>query len=267
MRPKILITNDDGIHAPGIKVLWKALRTANFADLYLVAPSTERSGTGVSITWDRPILVQRVDGFEGDQAWAIDGSPADCVKMGERVVLKCKPDWIVSGINAGSNAGRNVLHSGTIGAVIEGALRGIPGIAFSCESIANPNYHVAEKYIAQITQYILAHPLPEGTILNVNFPQNIDDHVKGFRLTRQGKGRFAENPYLHIETAHGPSYWLGGKPDDLDEELDCDVHLLRQGYMTAVPLYVHELTDHPLLQQRRKEFETLFEISHGKCCH
>lgn len=257
-RPRIILTNDDGIQAPGIERLWKVLYEADFADLFIIAPSTERSGTGVSITWDRPMLIQEIEWPGETPAWSVDGTPADCIKMGMRIILDEQPDLILSGINAGSNAGRNVLHSGTIGAVIEGVLRGIPGIALSCENGDNPNYHVAEKYVVNLVEYLIAHPLAPGCFLNVNFPQAAQDKVKGFRLTRQGKGRWAEDPILHLETDHGPSYWLGGKPEELIEEKDCDIALLREGYMTAVPIHVHELTDREELKSRQKNFESFF---------
>lgn len=253
-RPKVLLTNDDGIDAPGIKSLWRVLQAANIADLYVVAPSTERSGAGVSITWDRPILIRDRQWSPDTPAWSVDGTPADCIKLGLNVILKEKPDLILSGINAGSNAGRNVLHSGTIGAVVEGILRGIPGVAFSCESGSNPNFHLAEKYIIRVVQYILKNPLPSGTLLNVNFPTSVQDEVKGFRLTRQGKGRWSEDPSLHLETDHGPSYWLGGKPEELSEDEESDIALLKKGYMTAVPIYVHEMTDKEELKNRQEAF-------------
>lgn len=257
-RPHILLTNDDGIFAPGIHYLWQALKRADFADLTIIAPASERSGTGTSITWDRPIHIQEVSWEEETNAWSIDGSPADCVKIASRVILKHPPDFIVSGINAGSNAGRNVLYSGTIGAVIEGALRGIPGIAFSCENGETPNFHVAEKYVAQVLQYVLDNPLPIGSFFNVNFPHAAQDDVKGFRLTRQGKGRWAENPYLHLETASGQSYWMGGKPEERDEESDCDIAYLKQGYMTATAIQVLDLTDYKELESHKKSFESSF---------
>jgi 5'-nucleotidase len=252
---KILITNDDGIHAPGIRILWRVLHEAQLADLYIVAPAGERSGSGVSITWDHPLLVQKMGWPESTPAWAVGGTPADCVKMAERIILGVKPDFIVSGINAGSNAGRNVLHSGTIGACVEGVLRGIPGIALSCEDSQHPNYHVAEKYVVNLLHYALANPLPKGCLLNVNFPHSVESEVKGFKLTRQGKGRWAEDPILHMESEKGPSYWLGGKPEEVTEELDCDMAWLKMGYLTAVPLHVHELTDHELLKNQNKNFE------------
>lgn len=254
-RPRILLTNDDGIHAPGIERLWRVLHEADVADLYIIAPAEEKSGTGVSITWDRPMLVQEVSWPGDTPAWAVDGSPADCVKMAARIIMDEKPDLVLSGINAGSNAGRNVLHSGTVGAVIEGLLRGIPGMALSCEDGKNPNFHVAEKYVVGLLDYILANPLPTGSFLNVNFPHAAQDVVKGFRLARQGKGRWSEDPRLHIETTQGRSYWLGGKPEELVEDEQCDIALLKEGYMTATPIHVHELTDRDELQKREKSFE------------
>ena len=257
-RPHLLLTNDDGLYAPGISCLWKALHAADFADISLVAPAVERSGCGVSITWDRPVHIQKVDWEEGLPAWSVDGSPADCVKLGTRLLVDRPPDLIVSGINAGSNAGRNVLHSGTVGAVVEGLFRGIPGVALSCENGQKPNFHVAKKYVASVVQYVLDHPQPEGTFLNVNFPEVAQESVKGFRLTRQGRGRWSEDPKLHRDHEAGSSWWIGGKPEELDESPDCDIALMRKGYMTAVPIHVHEMTDRKVFEERADSFEKYF---------
>lgn len=257
MRPRILLTNDDGIYAPGIHTLWKALHKADFADLVIIAPASERSGAGLSITCDRPIHIQKVEWPENTPAWSVDGTPVDCVKMGMHVLLKEKIDCILSGVNAGSNAGRNVLHSGTLGAVIEGAFRGIPGLAFSCEKESNPSFHLAEKYAPALVRYLLEHPLPQGGILNVTFPDCA--HIQGFRLTRQGAGRWTENPSLHRETENGTVYWLGGKHDGTVETQGSDLWWLRHGYVTAVPLHVHELTDHHTLQQKQNVFENFLQ--------
>jgi 5'-nucleotidase len=263
-RPKIVITNDDGINAPGIKALWSVLDEANFADLYVIAPSTEKSGTGVGITSDKPILIQKTEWQNQTPAWSIGGTPADCIKMGTRIILGQKPDFIVSGINSGSNAGRNVLHSGTVGACIEGAFRGIPGIAFSCENGKEPNFHVAQKYILDLIRYLFDHPLPVGCFLNVNIPHAAQEDVKGFRLTRQGKGRWTEDPVLHLQTEHGPSYWLGGKPEELLEDEESDIAWLKNGYLAVVPIQVHDLTAHEELISRRESFDRYFELSKNK---
>ncbi|MCH9610778.1 MAG: 5'-nucleotidase SurE [Chlamydiales bacterium] len=257
-RPLLLLTNDDGLYAPGISTLWKAIAEADFADIAIVAPTVERSGCGVSITWDRPIHIQKVEWENGIPAWAIDGAPADCVKLGVRILLDREPDLIVSGINAGSNAGRNVLHSGTIGAVVEGLFQGIPGIALSCEDGKKPNFHVARKYVADVIRYVLEQPQPEGTFLNVNFPHAAQEEVKGFKLTRQGKGRWSEQPKMHRDHEEGSSWWIGGKPQELDEDKDCDIAWMRQGYMVATPLHMHELTDHAVFEKRKESFENYF---------
>lgn len=255
-RPKIILCNDDGIWAPGLESLWRALAEADIADLYIIAPLAEKSGSAVGLTWDRPLLVKKVQWHDNTTAWAVDGTPADCIKMATKIILNCSIDFILSGINAGSNAGRNVLHSGTVGAVIEGVLRGIPGIALSCEDGKNPNFTVAQKYVKSLLEYSIAHPMPPGCFLNVNFPKSAIDEVKGFKLTRQGKGRWADDPFLHHETINGPTYFLGGNQEELNEEEDCDVSLLKQGFMTAVPIHIHELTHHALLKRRQLSFET-----------
>jgi 5'-nucleotidase len=256
-RPLFLLTNDDGIEAPGIKALWDVLQKSGKFDLAVVAPSTEQSGTGCAITWNRPIKIVEYKWPHDTPAWSIEGTPADCVKLGTRVLLEEQPTLILSGINAGSNAGRNVLHSGTAGAVIEGILRGIPGIAFSCENGKDPNYDVAQKYIVRVVEYVLENPLPPGTFLNVNVPHLAKEEVKGFKLTGQGKGRWAENPHLHVESEDHVSYWLGGKPQELTEEPHSDIYWLREGYLTATPIHVHALSDLSVLESQKKEFESL----------
>lgn len=253
-RLRILLSNDDGIEAPGLKALWEPLFASDLFDLFIVAPASEKSGAGVSITWNRPLAIRRTSWEGSTPAWAVDGSPADCVKMAYRVLLDQPPDLIISGINAGSNAGRNILHSGTIGAVIEGVLKGIPGIALSCENGREPNFGVAQKYIVQIVNYLLEHPLPTGSLLNVNVPHVAKDEVLGFRLTRNGRGRWVEEPTLHLATDEDTSYWLGGRLEEIPEEEDSDIALLAAGYLTAVPIHIHSLTDEDELQKRREAF-------------
>ena len=167
-RPLILITNDDGIYAPGIKHLWNSLR--NTADLAIIAPASEQSAVGLSLTLRQPLQINQIDWPENSPAWSITGTPADCVKMALSVILPVKPTLVVSGINRGTNSGRGVLYSGTVGGTIEAVLQGIPGIAFSCFDYDNPYYQNAESAIPKIVEYILQHPLPFGTLLNVNFP-------------------------------------------------------------------------------------------------
>ncbi len=253
-KPKILITNDDGIAAPGLKHLWEAL--ADAAELYIVAPATEKSGVGLAITIRDPILIQPVEWEKDTPAWRVTGTPADCVRMGMSVILKDKPDLIVSGINRGSNSGRNVLYSGTVGGVIEGALRNVPGIAFSCVDFMNPNYQQTQEHILPLVHYVLQHPLPQGTILNVNFPDA--QKILGVKLARQGRGFWIESPDARQHPEGHDYYWLGGKWHEHDEHEESDVHLLKQGYAAAVPIHISELTDLNHFHGRKDHFNAHF---------
>lgn len=252
MKPYILITNDDGIHAPGLKALWEVLREVG--ETVIVAPALEQSAAGLSITIRSPLLVKEHE----MGMWSVRGTPADSVKMALSVLLKRKPDLIVSGINKGSNAGRNILYSGTVSAVIEGAMRDVPGIAFSCYDFEEPDYQLASRYVPSIVRYALEHPLPRGTILNVNFPEKKHAPYKGHKMGRQGKGYWRENPTAHHEASE---WWLGLEHAEYEEHEESDIALLKQGYIASVPVSVADLTHHSLFDERKEGFETYFTKS------
>lgn len=251
-RLHILITNDDGIHAPGIKHLWRALR--GVYDLTIIAPAAEQSAVGLSITIRHPLQIHRVEWQDGEtDAWCVTGTPADCVKLALSVVMERAPDLIVSGINKGSNAGRNLLYSGTVGGVIEGILQGIPGIAFSHRNYRSPDYEAVEPFIPQVVGYVANNPLPKGTLLNVNFPE---EEIKGFKMTRQGKELWGEAPDERYHPAEGHTYyWMGAKLNEFDEEEDSDITWIKRGYAAAVPIHVDELTDMRHLSEKSALFE------------
>lgn len=251
---KILITNDDGISAPGLRHLWEAL--VDIAELYIIAPAIEQSGMGLAITTRDPLQIQSVQWERETKAWKVSGTPADCVRMGMSVILDLVPDLIVSGINRGSNSGRNVLYSGTIGGVIEGALRGIPGIAFSCVDFMNPDYIKTLRFIVPLVKHVVEFPLPHGSILNVNFPDT--EEILGIKMARQGKSLWVENPDARVNPEGYPYYWLGGKWQDHPEEEDSDVHLLKQGFAAAVPIHVSELTDLNHFHESKEHFNQVF---------
>ena len=253
---KILITNDDGIEAPGLRYLWEAL--VDVADVYIIAPSSEKSGVGLAITIREPIQIQPVNWDRGTKAWKINGTPADCVRMGMSVILNAKPDLIVSGINRGANSGRNVLYSGTIGGVIEGALRNVPGIAFSCVDFVNPDYKKAQHLIYPLVKHLIENPLPLGTVLNVNFPDV--QEIKGLKLARQGKGYWIEDPTHRVHPEGHSYFWQGGKWDEHNEHEESDVHLLQQGFATAVPIHISELTDIKYFHTYKEQFNHLFSL-------
>ena len=256
-RPFLLITNDDGIHAPGIKHLWQAVH--EFADVAIVAPHVEKSGCGLSITWAKPLRLHPCSWDLNTPAWSLNGTPADCVKMALSVVLEKRPNMIISGINRGSNAGRTVLYSGTVGGVIEGALKNIPGIAFSFSDLETPPVTATREYIFPLIRHFLKHPLPHGTFLNVTFPNDCKNGVKGFRMAKQGRGYWIESPDKRIHPEGLPYYWLGGKWAPFEEDSESDVALLEQGYITGVPIHVGELTDQAAFLKHKELIDQLFE--------
>lgn len=253
-KANILVTNDDGIHAPGIRFLWQALH--KIANLFIVAPATEKSGTGLSLTLREPIVIQPFSWPEQTKAWQVTGTPGDCIRLSLSVILDFTPDLIVSGINKGSNAGRTVPYSGTVGAAMEGSLRSISSIAFSCVDFVNPDYAPTMPWITSLVEHHLEHPLPPGTLLNVNFPNT--PTIRGLRMATQGKGFWMEEPEHRLHPEGHSYYWLGGTWKEVPEEEDSDVHLLSLGFATAVPLHVAQLTDFTHLEKHRGAFDTKF---------
>lgn len=258
-KPKILVTNDDGIHASGIRSLWEGIK--DHADVIVVAPSSEKSASGLSATLTKPLKIHTMHPWEeGAQIYSVNGTPADCVKLTLGILLKdSPPDLILSGINRGYNAGSNVLNSGTIGAVMEGVLRGIPGIAFSSGNFTRTDCKDLEKYIHPIVEHLIKNPIRKGSLFNVNFPENHHEGIKGLKLAKQGRSSWRDNPDKRFHPEGTPYYWLGGVWHEQEEEDNSDVALLKQGYATAVPLHIAELTDHNLIDEHQGAFEKLFE--------
>lgn len=249
-RPFFLLTNDDGIHSPGLRHLWDAAR--EIADIAIVAPHLEKSGCGTSITWSRPLSVCEHCWEQNTVAWSInDGTPADCIKMALNILLPREPDLILSGVNGGSNAGRTILYSGTIGGVIEGVLHNIPGIAFSFSDFRFPSIGSVKSSLKTIIEHFLRYPLPSSSFINANYPANCEKNIAGIRIARQGKGRWMEDPDRRIHPEGHIYYWLGGKWSTPDEEPDSDVALLKQGYITITPIHIADLTDHRLMREHQ----------------
>lgn len=258
-KPHILITNDDGIHAPGIQSLWESLHS--IADITVVAPLMEQSCVGLSVTLREPLKIEENAWKHIPNVYSVSGTPADCIKLALNVILKDPPDLVVSGINRGSNAGRNVLYSGTVAGAIEAALHDIPAMAFSCRDYFNPDYQTAAEHIPRMVQHFLMHPLQQGSLLNINFPAK-DIGVKGFKMTKQGKEFWGEEPNERFHPVEGHAYyWIGAKlmefPEDEKDEAS-DIFWLKKGFATAVPVNVSELTDMRTLNDRGIRFEELF---------
>lgn len=258
-RPTVLITNDDGIEAPGLRSLWLSLK--EHCDVYIVAPRKEQSGVGASVTLHTPIHIEKTSWDEESPAWSVLGTPADCVRMATRILLSKQPDIVVSGINRGSNAGRNIFFSGTVGGIIDSVTRNIPGIAFSCEDIDEPNYECFTSEIFPLVSYLLKHPLESGSFLNVTFPSKYKTEHKGCYLARQGLSYYAEDPRKEPHPEGKDLYWMGGAFVSHEEHAESDIQLLSEGYITVVPVSIKELTDHPTLHQRKELFNRLFQPS------
>lgn len=255
-KPLILITNDDGIHSPGIRALYEALK--NTCDVAVIAPNEQQSGKGLGITLHEHIHIDPFPDFGDVPAWMVKGTPADCVKVGLGLLLKETPTMIVSGINNTTNSGRNVLYSGTIGGTIEGALRGIPGIAFSSVDDSKLNYEEVKIYVSLIVGYFMQHTIPFGTIINVNFPPTEKHAIKGFKMARQGQSWFLDDPDHRVFEGGKMSCAIGSRWDTHEEKPNSDVTLLEQGYITAAPIFVNDLTHHDLLDHHEQRFEDFY---------
>ncbi len=250
-RLRILLANDDGIHAPGLRALHKELLT--LGDVQVVAPLVEQSGVSHRITYLHPILVKEI--FEADGShfgWAVDGSPADCVKLGVLEFCTEKPDLIVSGINSGANVGINILYSGTVAAAIEGAICGITSIAVSLQQGAMPPDYVstARGAVALIRQ-ILAANADKQTLWSINFPETAETPPNGVRLSSMGYRRFADTVVKRTDPRGRPYYWSGIDPlKNHAMEPETDVKDLHERYVTVTPLHF-DLTETKLMREFR----------------
>ena len=246
-RPLILVTNDDGITAPGIRKLIDVMKT--IGDVVVVAPDSPQSGMGHAITVDSTLTVDKIKGVNGDQTeYKCSGTPADCVKLGIREVLKRKPDLCVSGINHGSNASVNVIYSGTMSAALEAGIEGIPAIGFSLLDYSwEANFDNLENDIKKIALNVLENGLPEGIVLNVNFPKS-ESEFKGIKICRQAKGNWVETFDKRVNPMGKDYYWLSGKFVNLDKGEDTDQWALENNYISVVPTQF-DLTAHHFIQK------------------
>ena len=257
MMPKVLVTNDDGIDARGIRALVEALTP--LADVYVVAPSEEQSGKSQSITFQRTITAEKRDIKGTAAAYAIDGTPADCAKLGINIYLHegRLPDLLVSGINHGSNASAASIYSGTLGATAEGTLYDIPSVGLSINTHAeDPDFEGTLFYGRKVIDWVLADGLKRGIYLNVNVPAIPMDQIRGIRMARQGLGRWVRE-FDHRVTLRGKHYfWMVG--DFEDEEPvgspDADHHLVDSGYVSIVPHRV-DTTDYEELERLRDNWK------------
>ena len=246
-RPLILVTNDDGITAPGIRTLIAVMKT--IGDVVVVAPNSPQSGMGHAITLDSTLHVENVTIEDDDQKeYSCSGTPADCVKLAVREIMKRKPDLCVSGINHGSNSSINVIYSGTMSAALEAGIEGIPAIGFSLLDYNwSADFEHCKTFVKTIAENVLEHGLPNGVVLNVNVP-NIDKKaIKGIKICRQAKANWVEEFDKRTNPMGRDYYWLTGKFVNLDHGEDTDEWALENGYISVVPVHF-DLTAHYAIQ-------------------
>ena len=243
-KPLILIVNDDGINAPGIRKLISIMN--DFGEVVVVAPDGPQSGKGYAITIESTIRCDKVIIDDGPQTeYSCSGTPVDCVKLAVNKLITRKPDLCVSGINHGSNSSINVIYSGTMSAAVEGALEGIPSIGFSLLDYSHEaDFSEGEKYIREITQSVLDNNLPEGVCLNINIPKSVDDKkIKGVKVCRQAKANWVEEFDEREDPKGRKYYWLTGKFVNYDKGDDTDERALENHYISVVPVQ-YDVTAH-----------------------
>lgn len=246
-KPLILVTNDDGIHAPGLRFLIETVK--QLGDVLIVAPDKPQSAMGHAVTIQVPLRLHLLKETAGYREYSCNGTPADCVKLGEKVILRGKPDLIVSGINHGSNASINVLYSGTMAAVIEGAMENVPAIGFSLNDYsASANFNHCDKIIISMVSEVLKNGLADGVCLNVNIPAFSDTPVAGYKITRQAKAFWNEHFDERKDPHHRDYYWLRGDFVNLEDNEDNDHWAINNNYVSIVPVQI-DLTAHHMINE------------------
>ena len=252
-RPVILITNDDGITAPGIQNLVEAVR--DLGKIVVVAPDKPQSGMGHAITIGHPLRLHAVNAFEGIEAYSCTGTPVDCVKLAVDKVLHRKPDLCLSGINHGANHSINVIYSGTMSAAVEAAIESIPSIGFSLLDYSiEADFTGARKYARMIVEEVLRVEKERHMVLNVNFPAIDVKLIKGVMLCRQAYAKYEED-FLERNDPHGRKYfWLTGEFVNMDKGKDTDVWALENNYVSVVPVQF-DMTNYVLKEKLEKAWK------------
>ena len=249
-KPLILVTNDDGITAPGLRALVSYMK--ELGDVVVVAPDSPQSGMGHAITLDSTLYSKKMK-IDLDDAnieeYSCSGTPADCVKLALQELLRRKPDICVSGINHGSNSSINVIYSGTMSAAIEAGIEGIPAIGFSlCDYSWDADFTQAESFIKKIVSQALANKIPKGVVLNVNIPKLKKRDIKGIKICRQAKANWKEKFDKRTNPMGKDYYWLTGEFELLDKGEDTDEWALANSYISVVPTQF-DLTAHHAIQE------------------
>ena len=250
-KPLILVTNDDGISAPGIAALVEVMRT--LGEVVVVAPDKPQSGMGHAITINSTLRISNVHIYGVKEEYSCTGTPVDCVKIAVNKILKRKPDLCVSGINHGSNMSINVIYSGTMSAAVEGAIESIPSIGFSlCSESIDADFKAAKKIVKTIAQSVLEKGLPKDVCLNVNIPKAKFEEIKGIKVCRQARANWIEELDERKDPGGKPYFWLTGKFENYDKgHKDTDVWALDHSYVSVVPTQF-DMTAHAAIKQIEK---------------
>lgn len=249
---RILISNDDGINAPGLKLLEKVARSL-CPDVWVVAPEAEQSGASHSLTLRYPLRVRKIRA----RRFAVDGTPTDSVLLAIRHIMKdAPPTLVLSGVNAGANLGEDITYSGTVAAAMEATLLDIPAIAFSqhYDRTNGIRWTAAETYAAEIIKRLTASPWPRNTLINVNFPDVAAGRINGIAVARQGRRKIGDNLTERIDPRGRPYIWIGPMRDSSEAQSGTDIAEIRKGSVTVTPVFL-DYTNVPALKELRKAFQ------------
>jgi 5'-nucleotidase len=246
-KPIILVTNDDGITAPGIRNLVESIR--DLGQVVMVAPDKPQSGMGHAITIGYPLRLNKVNIIEGVESWSCSGTPVDCVKLAVDKVLHRKPDICISGINHGANHSINVIYSGTMSAAVEAAIEGIPAVGFSLLDYSlEADFTAARAYARKIVEKVLADKVHKHLVLNVNIPAVPLDLLQGIKVCRQAYAKYEEDFNERLDPHGKKYYWLTGEFVNFDEGTDTDVWALANNFVSVVPVQF-DMTNYTIKQQ------------------
>jgi len=253
---RFLLTNDDGIYARGLSVLYQEL--SKDADCLIVAPEVEQSAVGHAITLFRPLMVRRAKKNGGFIGYAVKGTPADCVKIGIRELSDKPVDLVVSGINLGANVGINVIYSGTVSAATEGIIMGVPSMAVSLDAHKDADFSFAARFTRKLAAFMLNDNPVKNIAINVNIPAIPEEDIKGVVVAKQGRARLIENFEKRMDPRDNIYYWLAGdtKVSDM-EDIDSDACALRHGMISITPIF-YDLTKHDVLAELSTKIKQQF---------
>ena len=237
----IFVTNDDGIDSAGLKALASALESID--EVYIVAPDRERSAIGMAITLHRPLRAKQMT----DRAYAVDGTPVDCVDLAVSALLPERPKLLVSGINHGQNLGHDIHFSGTVAGAKKGTFLGIPSIAISLVSAPIYRYETATSIACRIAKQVITNGLPDQTLLNINVPNCPLSEIQGIEITRQDLGTYSAQAIKRLDRRGKAYYWIGGEREKVDQREDTDLNAIREQRVSITPVQL-DFTAHDLIE-------------------